>query len=392
MIMTKITTPQPFSDSFWPSSFRNTSNSTTVYSNKKDEEQVINKLLSSIDDSPEFYDPYSELNLFLAKKVQSVLSSYQGACKKWNLKIQEKLIEKISLEFQNRFPHYRLGACALKVVWERSVYYSQQLELLPQAKQDQIDISCFIKENLKNYMNLPTSPLLHPSHFATQLAAKTRECVAIVNGEKIDLSTLTKQIWSIQRHLLICQNLSCVKSPYDEYDAIDKQIVKIFLEKTAKKPLSSKQSFKQEIHSLLDVKEEKIERWIHQSDMIYRVIEIHPTPLLKHLESHYRALNHSMTHSLFIQTFCQKFSQSPNDHKIWMLYKYVWYHLFCSEEESSYDRFLKWHAKALLEQFPSTPLDYLLKELETVVDHQLSLIPFDLKRAKAAFEAISCKS
>src|ERR1700738_4202910 len=78
--------------------------------------------LSSVDELAEFYDPYSDLNLFLVQKITQEMR-HCGNSKKWSLKIQEVLLKKISPEFQKKFPRYRLGVAALKKTWEKIAYY-----------------------------------------------------------------------------------------------------------------------------------------------------------------------------------------------------------------------------------------------------------------------------
>ena len=86
-----------------------------------------NELLSSVDELAEFYDPYSDLNLFLAQKIAQEMR-HCGNSKKWSLKLQEELLQRITPEFQKRFPHYRLGVAALKKTWEKVSYYAQQIQ------------------------------------------------------------------------------------------------------------------------------------------------------------------------------------------------------------------------------------------------------------------------
>src|SRR5271169_6303574 len=79
---------------------------------------------SSVDEQADFYDPFSDLNLFLVQKITQEMR-HCGSSKKWTLKIQEELLKKISPEFQKKFPHYRLGVAALKKTWEKIAYFSQ---------------------------------------------------------------------------------------------------------------------------------------------------------------------------------------------------------------------------------------------------------------------------
>lgn len=255
--MSGTSTPQPSSDNFW-------SGSSPIYSSslsapyKRKEDNSLKEFTSSVDESPEFYDPYSDLNLFLSQKIKQEMQ-HSGCLKKWSLKIQEELIQKISPEFQTKFPQYRLGVSALKKIWEKIAYYSQQIQHQKEAitQDGKLNIHFFIKENLKQYLNLKTSSPLQPFHYAHQLAMKMSECIATVDGIRPKLDHMTKLIWAIQRHLIKGGNPETNKSPYDEYDKIDRLIVKTILEITAKEPQISctelEHKAKEALHSLHDL-------------------------------------------------------------------------------------------------------------------------------------------
>ncbi|HSX03731.1 MAG TPA: hypothetical protein VLG76_03275 [Rhabdochlamydiaceae bacterium] len=227
--MTRKTNPRPSQENFW-------NEKTNIrFSSKKS--LFVKDLLNSIDEAPDFHDPFSELNLFLSQKVKQEMC-HCGNSKKWSVKLQDDLIQKITPEFQKKFPQYRLGVSALKKTWEKVSFYSQQIqhqkEALTQA--GKLNISFFIKENLKSLPQLKNTCHIHPYHFAHQLALKMSECIATVDGVRPKLDELTQMIWSIQRHLIPNLNPQHFKSPYDEYDKIDKLIVKTILEISAKHP------------------------------------------------------------------------------------------------------------------------------------------------------------
>ena len=255
--MSGTSAPQPSSDNFWSGSSDHYSSSFS-FSRRKREDSSLRELLSSVDESPEFYDPYSDLNLFLSQKIKQEMH-HSGCLKKWSLKIQEELIQKITPEFQAKFPQYRLGVAALKKIWEKISYYSQQIEQQRDAiaQDGKLNIAVLIKENLKQYFNLKTSSPLHPFHYAHQLAMKMSECIATVDGIRPKLDHLTKLVWAIQRHLIKGGTPEQHKSPYDEYDKIDRLIVKTILEITAKEPQISQEELerkaKEALHSLHDL-------------------------------------------------------------------------------------------------------------------------------------------
>lgn len=197
-------------------------------------------LLDSIDESPEFHDPYSELNLFLSQKIKQEMRHCSNS-KKWSLQLQDELLNKITPQFQKEFPKYRLGICALKKTWEKIHYFSTQIQGEKKAltQDGKLNIPFFIKENLKTSNKLNHTCHLHPYHYAHQLAVKMSECIAIVDGIRPKLDQLTRTIWSLQKHLIPELAPEHFKSPYDENDNIDKLIVKIILEVEAKLPAIS---------------------------------------------------------------------------------------------------------------------------------------------------------
>lgn len=193
--------------------------------------------LDSIDESPEFHDPYSELNLFLSQKIKREMRHCSNS-KKWSVQLQDELLHKITPEFQERFPRYRLGVSALKKTWEKVQYFSTQIQGQKEAltQDGKLNLTFFIKENLKTTPKLQNTCHLHPCHYAHQLAVKMSECVAVVDGIRPKLDQLTRTIWSLQRHLFTQLSSEHFKSPYDENEKSDKLIVKSILEITAKHP------------------------------------------------------------------------------------------------------------------------------------------------------------
>ncbi|HSW86761.1 MAG TPA: hypothetical protein VLG49_04580 [Rhabdochlamydiaceae bacterium] len=247
--------PESPSDSFWPESSNSArANSENVpFINTRNKECYLKEFLYSVDDSPDFHDPFSDLNLFLSQKIMQEMRE-SGFAKKWCVKIQEELIEKITPEFQKKFPQYRLGISALRKTWEKIAYYSQQIRHQKEAitQDGKLNIHFFIRENLKQYSHLKNPYNLHPYHYAHQLAVKMSECIATVEGIRPKLDHLTKMIWAMQRHLLTETSPQTCKSPYDEYDKIDKLIVKTILEMTAKEPHLSQNELEHQVKESLE--------------------------------------------------------------------------------------------------------------------------------------------
>lgn len=203
--------------------------------------------LYPIDESDDFHDPFSDLSLFLSKKIKQELDKH-GSMKQWTSKIETHLIAGILPEFKVKFPKYRLGVSAIKKVWEKVSYYYDKIQGHAEAiKEDgKLNIEFMIKENLKGYAHFASSKL-PPYHTAHQIAIKMSECIAALDGDKPKLEDLTKTIWAVQKHLV--ENLPSKesKNAYEDYDGLDKMIVKIQLETIAKSPLVSQKQLYQEM-------------------------------------------------------------------------------------------------------------------------------------------------
>jgi hypothetical protein len=238
--MTKKTINESFSDSFWSGSSHNglfATPSSLSLNKKKSSSPSLQEFLHPVDETPDFHDPYSNLSLFLSEKIKKEIEG-NAPIQKWTLKLQEELIKKITPEFQKKFPQYRLGVTAVKKIWEKILFYTQQIQGKSEAvdQNGKLNINFFIKENLKQYFLQKTSSLLNPYHFASQIASKMSECIATLEGKKPKLDLLTQTIWSLQKHLLNSYPLQSFKTPYDKFDKVDTLVVKTILETTAKNP------------------------------------------------------------------------------------------------------------------------------------------------------------
>ncbi len=251
----------------------------------------VDEAFFSVDDTPEFHDPYSELSLFLAQKIKHEMRE-QGWIKKWSLKLQDALLEKVAPEFQKKFPHYRLGVAALRKTWEKIAYYTQQLETQKEAigPDGQLNITYLIRENLRQYPQLSTISGFHPYQYAHQLALRISECIAVVDGVKPSMDNLSRTIWAMQRHLLSWATLQEAKSPYDEYDRLDKLIVKTILDLTTLDPHSTSSQLemhvKETIHSLSEMPSLSSHELLHANISAIIAEKLYPySPLHSRLRS-----------------------------------------------------------------------------------------------------------
>ena len=237
--MPKKTATQSFSDNFWSNSSESnlfSTPSSLSLNNKKNSDSNQN-FLSSVDESPEFHDPYSDLSLFLSNVIKKEMQHLDPSFR-WTLKLQEELISKITPEFQKKFPQYRLGVTAVKKIWNKILFYTEQIKGKTEAvdSEGKLNINFFIKENLRQYFQQKAVSFLTPYQCAYQIASKMSECIATLEGTKPKLDLLTQMIWALQKHLLNSHPLKQSKTPYDEFDKVDKLIVKTVLETTAKHP------------------------------------------------------------------------------------------------------------------------------------------------------------
>jgi hypothetical protein len=250
--MSGTTTPHSFSDNFWSESSKAKA---AVINKKKDH---FKDVLFSIDETPDFHDPYSDLNLFLSQMIKQELLHCDNS-KKWSLKLQEDLLKRITPEFQKKFPHYRLGVSALKKTWEKVSYFSEAFQNQKGAitQDGKLNIHFFIKENLKQLSTYKPSSALPAYHYAHQLAVKMSECIAAIDGTRPKLDQLTKTVWAVQRHLIASLNSKDGKNPYEDYDRVDKLIVKAMLEITAHNPQINQSELEHQVrenlHTLQDI-------------------------------------------------------------------------------------------------------------------------------------------
>ncbi len=192
--------------------------------------------LHPIDETDEFQDPFSDLNLFLSKKIKSTLKKH-GSTKKWSTKIQNELIQGILPDFKKQFPRYRLGLSALRKVWEKVSFYYSKVSVQEEAfsENGDLNIDYMIKKNLGDYLNAHKEEDLAPVTTSHKIAIKLSECIATLQGERPRVDYLTKKIWAAQKHLVQDLPIKFSKNPFEEYGKLDKLIVKTLLEKTSQR-------------------------------------------------------------------------------------------------------------------------------------------------------------
>jgi len=241
--MSGVATPQPSPNEYW-------SNSNEAYSIPP-KTSTKNQSLYPIDETEDFQDPFSDLSLFLAKKVKEEVTK-RGGVKKWNHQIQTDLLKSILPDFKNKFPRYRLGIAALRKTWEKITYYQQKISSAKQAYQHngKLNLEFLIKENIRNCQQNASSSGFHPYNHSQNLAVHLSECVATLEGSCPKLSSLTKTIWAVQKHLY-GESIPKASTPFEEYDPIDKLIVKTMLRNIVKSPLLSREELADNIQKTI---------------------------------------------------------------------------------------------------------------------------------------------
>ncbi len=223
--MSKLSSSQPFSNDYWEN--HNLSAETN---------SLYEKSRYIVDTSDAFYDPFSDLNIFLSKAIKTEIQKH-GTIRNWSQQIQTTLLKNILPDFSKSFPNYRLGGVALKKVWDKVTYYYRSARNKQGALQEDgsLNVEVMIRENLKS-KTLHHLPSHHPPCYTAQkLAMKIGECVAILDGKRLNIEELTKKIWLTQRHL-IAQSTSTADNPYETLDNSDKLIVQYALEILAQNP------------------------------------------------------------------------------------------------------------------------------------------------------------
>ena len=201
--------------------------------------------IHSIDTTKDFEDPFSDLNLFLSRKIKGLIQDI-ALSGKWSAKVETRLLTKILPEFKKQFPKYELGVCAFKKAWAKVTDYYEKVQKQKGSfdKNGSLNLKVMIRENLKNAQ---ISSRLTPYTVAQEMAVKLSKCIASLEGKKLECDHLAKIIWAVQKHLLKDLSAMEAKNPYEEYDFLDKLIVKVQLEIIAKNQHLNFPALKKEI-------------------------------------------------------------------------------------------------------------------------------------------------
>ncbi len=214
----------------------------------------INKAhLQSIDETEEFHDPFSDLSLFLTKKIKKVVASY-GNPKNWSKKIQTDLLKNILPDFSKAFPAYHIKNAALKNLFERVSHNYDKMQNQKDAfsVDGRLNVDYIIKERLQHISLEELSDLQSPYQLAKKHAFTISKYIASTDGEKIDLEKLAQRIWTTQKHLIKGLTPITANNIDTEYGPLDQMIIQCLLEENASEILSQKE-LTQKVYQSLEV-------------------------------------------------------------------------------------------------------------------------------------------
>ncbi|GAB5410922.1 MAG: hypothetical protein ChlgKO_00360 [Chlamydiales bacterium] len=173
----------------------------------------------------EFHDPFSDISLFLSKKISTEIAAH-GSSQEWSAQIEQDLLRKILPEFKARFPRYRLGLFALKKAFEKAAYFYEKL-----YGHKNLCANSLIRENLSAQLEVGIYNSL--KGVSEQIAQNVGECLATLQGKKPNMLQLMAKSYSALKAL---QTEGCPQNPFHTCDARDSLIVKTQIETIAEHP------------------------------------------------------------------------------------------------------------------------------------------------------------
>ena len=191
-----------------------------------------------------FQDPYSDVSLFLSKKIKLLGSSDT----EWSHQLQDELLQKITPEFVKKFPDHRLGASTLKKTWEKVAHLSKLLHQQNEALTSggKLNLHFLIRENLKTV----ASGTFHPFLLAQQLALKIGEALATYEGTKPEIEHLTEIIWTALHHIVAPVHLPTTRTKKN-IDVKDRLLTKWMVDILTLQPAISYHDLSKSLHEKL---------------------------------------------------------------------------------------------------------------------------------------------
>ncbi len=180
--------------------------------------EAVSSPLLPIDEADEYFDPFSNLNRFLLKKVKEAISSGSIGQEAFSL-IEKDLVQFILPDFKIQYPRYRLGGYALKRIYETVLYYYNHVQSSPSLFNEDKTLNLFamIRELLSQIDLAQNFHSFHPYSFAHRIARQVTECAIILDTKAPSLDHLTKLTWSAMQNLIPRKNIKnhLAHSPFD---------------------------------------------------------------------------------------------------------------------------------------------------------------------------------
>ena len=169
-----------------------------------------------IDEAEEFFDPFSKLNQALSRFVKNAID--EGFCSTHPSTFSEhQLMEHILPQFKKEFPKYRIGATAVKRVWETVILYYNKVKSKESFlnSDGSVNIEELINESMSQIDFNQSFHSFHPYSFAHRIARQVAECCLIINNHLPSINELSKMIWGTMQHMIPNQTFE----PLDPIDA-----------------------------------------------------------------------------------------------------------------------------------------------------------------------------
>ncbi len=203
--------------------------------------------------------------------------------------------------------------------------------------------------------------------------------------------------------ILIWKVLQDVYSPKEKMPAylketISHELANIYIDHPKEsfgKILTVSLSYFKKIHTIdIASLEKKASFWSIQNDMICKFLHFdETTPLLKLISRVFKSEeNSNLSHEAFINKVLAIYLKNNSSITEWksvlqtritIMYKYFWYNTLATPNETSYDRFLKWHFHALLSNTQREFPEILISRLEEMTQELVPLAPFSPKHSSA---------
>ncbi|MDN3504271.1 MAG: hypothetical protein P0S95_01690 [Rhabdochlamydiaceae bacterium] len=186
--------------------------------------------LISVDEADDFFDPFSKLNTFLAKKVKEAIDN-KVCSSNPTFYCEHQLMNYILPQFKELFPQFCLGSSALKRVWETVVTYYSKISKNPHLLKEngEVEVSKLIRDSISQIDLHQLSHSQHPYTYAYKIAKQVAQCCQILNETTPSIEELSQLIWTTIQHLIPRKSLKQLSIPLP-LDPFDKKLIAISLQ------------------------------------------------------------------------------------------------------------------------------------------------------------------